>query len=455
MSSQTFYTAPTLAQLGADLAAGRTTSRALVEDALALIADPAGEGKRVFLKVYEREARAAADAQDLLRGAGLACGPLAGIPISIKDLCDVAGEPTTAGSTVLRDAPPAVRDAPVVARLRAAGAVIVGKTNMTEFAYSGVGINPHYGTPGNPHDRACVPGGSSSGAAVSVADGMAAVGLGSDTGGSVRLPAALCGLVGFKPTASRIPRSGVSPLSTTLDSLGPLARSTACCAIFDAVLAGEEPVLPEVRAPGSLRLAVPKTLVLDGLAPEVAGAFERACAALRRAGATLVDVTMPELGEVLSLNTNGGFSAAEAYAWHETLLATRSAEYDPRVGSRIVRGRDITAVQYIALLERRAALIAASHRSMVGFDAMIMPTVAITAPPIAAFATDAEYLRLNLLLLRNTTLINLLDGTGISIPIQAPGAAPVGLTLAGNRGGDRTILSVALGVEPVLRKAAA
>jgi aspartyl-tRNA(Asn)/glutamyl-tRNA(Gln) amidotransferase subunit A len=453
--SQAFFTAPTLAQLGADLAAGRTTSRTLVEEALARIAEPGGEGRRAFIKVYEREARAAADAQDLLRGAGLVAGPLAGIPVSIKDLCDVAGEPTTAGSKALRDAPPARRDAPVVARLRAAGAVIVGKTNMTEFAYSGVGINPHYGTPGNPHDRACIPGGSSSGAAVSVADGMAAMGLGSDTGGSVRLPAALCGLVGFKPTAARIPRTGVSPLSTTLDSIGPLARSTACCAVVDAILAGEEPVLPDARAPGSLRLAVPQTVVLDGLAPEVAGAFERACAALRRAGAVLVDVEMPELADLLSLNASGGFSAAEAYAWHAELLATRGAEYDPRVSTRISRGRDITAKQYIELLERRAAIIAASHRRMAGFDAMIMPTVAITAPPIAAFAEDAEYLRLNLLLLRNTTLINLADGCGISIPIQAPGAAPVGLTLAGNRGADRSIIAAALGLEPVLRNAAA
>jgi aspartyl-tRNA(Asn)/glutamyl-tRNA(Gln) amidotransferase subunit A len=288
-----------------------------------------------------------------------------------------------------------------------------------------------------------------------VADGMAAMGLGSDTGGSVRLPAALCGLVGFKPTASRIPRTGVSPLSTTLDSIGPLARSTACCAVVDAILAGEDPVLPEARTPTSLRLAVPQTLVLDALAPEVAAAFERACAALRQAGVVLVDIRMPELADLLALNSSGGFSAAEAYAWHAKLLAERGAEYDPRVSTRIMRGRETTALQYLELVERRAAIIAAVQRSMAGFDAMIMPTVAITAPKVAAFAEDAEYLRLNLLLLRNTTLINLLDGCGISIPVQGLGAAPVGLTLAGNRGADRTIIAAALGVEPVLRKAAA
>lgn len=455
MSSETFYDRPTLEQLGGALASGRTSSRALVEEALARIADPAGEGERAFLRVYEKQARAVAEAQDLVRGAGLPGGPLAGIPISIKDLFDVAGEPTTAGSKALRDAPAAVRDAPVVARLRAAGAIILGKTNMTEFAFSGVGINPHYGTPGNPHDRACVPGGSSSGAAVSVADGMAAVGIGSDTGGSVRLPAALCGLVGFKPTQARIPRTGAVPLSTTLDSIGPLARSTADCAIVDAILAGEVPVLPPARPPGSLRLAVPQTVMLDALAPEVAAAFQRGCSALSRAGATLVDVPMRELGELPSLNAQGGFSAAEAFAWHQDLLARRGADYDPRVSSRIERGRQMTAAHYLEIVEQRAALIAASQAGMTGFDAMIMPTVAITAPPIAAFVDDREYTRLNLLLLRNTTVINQLDGCAITIPIQTPGEAPVGLTFAGNRGTDRSIIAVALGAEPVLRRAAA
>src|SRR5229473_1413056 len=252
--------------------------------------------RRAFLRVYAEQARAAAEAQDRLRAVGIAGGPLAGIPISIKDLFDVAGEPTTAGSTALRDARPARQDAPIVARLRAAGAVIVGKTNMTEFAYSAVGINPHFGTPGNPHDRACIPGGSSSGAAVSVADGMAAAAIGSDTGGSVRIPAALCGLTGFKPTQARITRAGAVPLSSTLDSIGPLALSVADCVLLDAVLAGEEvPVLDAIPV-DRLCLAIPQTLVLDGLDDAVAAAFTRACSTLSRAGARLVDVTLSELG---------------------------------------------------------------------------------------------------------------------------------------------------------------
>src|SRR5215469_9067384 len=244
MKDDKFFDYPTLRDLAAELAAGRTTSRALTEAALARIADPGGEGRRSFTRVYETAALATADAQDRLRGAGILLSPLAGLPVSVKDLFDVAGEATTAGSVALKDAPPAVADAPIVRRLRAAGAVIVGKTNMTEFAYSGVGINPHYGTPGNPYDRARVPGGSSSGAAVSVVDGCAAVAIGTDTGGSVRIPAALCGLVGFKPTQRRVPRDGAVPLSTTLDSIGPLARSVEDCAIVDAILAGEEPVVP-------------------------------------------------------------------------------------------------------------------------------------------------------------------------------------------------------------------
>jgi aspartyl-tRNA(Asn)/glutamyl-tRNA(Gln) amidotransferase subunit A len=452
MSQERFYRQPTLAALATALREGRTSSRALVDEALARIADPAGEGKRTFLRVYAEQARAAAEAQDRLRALGIAGGPLAGLPISIKDLFDVAGEPTTAGSRALRDAPPARHDAPIVARLRAAGAVIVGKTNMTEFAYSAVGINPHFGTPGNPHDRACIPGGSSSGAAVSVADGFAAAAIGSDTGGSVRIPAALCGLTGFKPTQARITRTGAVPLSSTLDSIGPLARCVVDCAILDSVLAGQEAAVPVAVPPNRICLAVPQTQMLDELDGAVSAAFTRACSALSRAGIRLVDLPLPELGELPALNAMGGFSAAEAYLWHATLLARRGAEYDPRVRTRIERGREMTAVHYLEISERRAALIAAVERATVGFDGLLLPTVAITAPPIAAFAEDSEYTRLNVLLLRNTTAINQLDGCAITLPIEKPGEAPVGLMVAGNRGRDQAILAIARGIESILRE---
>ena len=279
----------TVPQLAAALAAGRTTSRALVDEALAKIADPAGEGARTFTAVYDKTARAAAEAQDALRRAGYVASPLAGLPVSLKDLFDVAGERTLAGSIALNDGPPAVRDAPIVARLRAAGAVLIGRTNMSEFAFSGVGINPHYGTPGNPADRSRIPGGSSSGAGVSAADGTSVVAIGTDTGGSVRIPAALCGVVGFKPTRRRVPVEGAFPLSPTLDSIGPLAGDVASCAIADAVMAGEPPKVPPAVPLDRLVFGIPQRIVLDNLDPAVAAAYARACRRHESPGARLTD----------------------------------------------------------------------------------------------------------------------------------------------------------------------
>jgi aspartyl-tRNA(Asn)/glutamyl-tRNA(Gln) amidotransferase subunit A len=440
----------TVLGLAADLAAGRTTSRELIEQALARIADPAGEGVRTFITVYAESARAAADAQDKLRQAGYLASPLAGLPVSIKDLFDVAGEVTLAASKALDDRPPAAQDAPVVTRLRAAGAVLIGRTNMTEFAFSGVGINPHYGTPGNPHDRRLVPGGSSSGAAVSVADGEAVVAIGSDTGGSVRIPAALCGITGFKPTKHRIPCDGAIPLSTTLDSIGPLANSIACGAITDAILAGEPPTVPPALPVEALRLGIPQSYVLDGLAPEVACAFADACSALSRAGARLVDLPLAELNELRAINAGGGFAPIEAYAWHKDLLARRGAEYDPRVSARIERAAGMSAVDYIELMAARADLIARIDAQTVGFDALLVPTVAIIAPPIAAFAEDDDYRHLNAMILRNPSVINFLDRCAATIPIQPAGAAPVGLMIVGEHGADRRLLAAARGIEAAL-----
>jgi aspartyl-tRNA(Asn)/glutamyl-tRNA(Gln) amidotransferase subunit A len=442
----------TVLGLAAELAAGRTTSRDLVEAALAKIADPAGEGARTFTKVYADSARAAAEAQDRLRRAGYVVSPLAGLPVSIKDLFDVAGERTLAGSTALDDAPPAERDAPIVARLRAAGAVLVGRTNMTEFAFSGVGINPHYGTPGNPYDRRLIPGGSSSGAAVSVGDDNAVVAIGTDTGGSVRIPAALCGIVGFKPTQKRVPRDGATPLSTTLDSIGPLANTVACCAITDAVMAGETPVAPEPASVAGIRLGVPQSHVLDDLAPEVGAAFAEACGWLARAGARVTDLPLAELNELPGINASGGFAPIEAYAWHQPLLERRGGDYDPRVRARIERAARMSAVEYIRLCAARADLIARIAARTAEFDALLMPSVAITAPPIAAFADDHDYRRLNALILRNTSVINFLDGCAVTLPIQRQGA-PVGLMVVGGHGADRRLLALARGIEAEIERA--
>jgi aspartyl-tRNA(Asn)/glutamyl-tRNA(Gln) amidotransferase subunit A len=444
---------PTLARHAADLAAGRTTSRTLVEDALARIADPAGEGKRAFVTVYADAARAAAEAQDRLRAVGYVASPLAGIPVSIKDLFDVAGERTLAGSKALDDAPPAKADAPVVARLKAAGAVIVGRTNMTEFAFSGVGINPHYGTPGNPHDRSLIPGGSSAGAPISVADGMAAVAIGTDTGGSVRIPAALCGLIGFKPTQYRLPRDGAVPLSTTLDSIGPIGVSVACCALTDAVMAGEPAEVPAAIAPDGLRLGIPQTVMLDDLETPVAAAFERALAALARAGARIVELPLEMLGDNARINIKGGLPVAEAFAWHEKLIERRGQDYDPRIRTRIARGREMTAAEYIRMVNERADFIRRFDAETQAFDALIMPTVPLTAPPMAAFARDEDYFRLNTRLLRNTAIINFLDRCALTVPIETPGTAPVGLMVVGRHGEDRRLLAIGGGIETLLEGA--
>ena len=441
---------PTLAALTADLAAGRTSSVRLVDEALARIDDPAGEGGRTYRLTYGTAARAAAADADALRATGRALGPLAGLPISIKDLFDVAGETTLAGSTALIDHPPAAQDAPIVRRLRAAGAVIVGKTNMVEFAYSGLGLNPHYGTPGNPFDRARVPGGSSSGAGTSVAYGMAAAAIGTDTGGSVRIPAAFCGLAGFKPTQSRITRAGAVPLSTSLDSIGPLAASVECCALVDAVLAGEDPVpLADLPLAG-LRFAVPTGFLLDGLAPVVATAFGRALKRLADAGAHIIEAHMAVLERVPEINQLGGIAGPEAFAWHRALLARSGDRYDPRVRSRLEASAGVSAADYITALEFRAARIAEFDRATQPFDAMLLPTVAVPPPRQDELTTDADYSRINGQVLRNTTIFNLLDRCALSLPIQAPGELPVGLMLVGERGGDRRLLGIGKAVEAEL-----
>jgi aspartyl-tRNA(Asn)/glutamyl-tRNA(Gln) amidotransferase subunit A len=377
---------PTLVSLSDELVAGRVTSRQLVDDCLARIADPDGEGERAFVHVDAEGARAAADAMDALRRANAAPSRFAGIPVSIKDLFDIAGQRSRAGSRALDDVAPALRDAPVVARLRRAGFIVIGRTNMTEFAYSGIGTNPHYGTPKGAWQREVghVPGGSSSGAAVSVADGMAHAALGTDTGGSCRIPAAFNGLVGFKPTQGRIPLEGGVPLSWSLDSYGPIARSVACCAALDAVLADEPPFALQRRPVRGLRLAVPTTIVLDGLDADVEQAFARALEALEAAGAVLTRLAMPEFQRIAEANSKGGFAATESFAWHRGLMARRANDYDPRVLLRIRRGDGHTAADYIDLVNTRRDVIAAFNTRVAPFDALVMPTTANTPPTIDA-----------------------------------------------------------------------
>jgi aspartyl-tRNA(Asn)/glutamyl-tRNA(Gln) amidotransferase subunit A len=443
---------PTLASLAADLADGRTSARRLVDECLGKIADEAGEGIRTFIHVDREAAIAAADAMDRLRQANAAPSAYAGIPVSIKDLFDIRGQVTRAGSRALDDSAPAEADATVVSRLRRAGFVVIGRTNMTEFAYSGIGINPHYGTPKSTWQRSVghVPGGSSSGAAVSVADGMAHGALGSDTGGSCRIPAAYNGIVGFKPTQQRIPRDGGVPLSFTLDSFGPLARTVECCAVLDAVLA-DEPVQPlQTRSVKGMRLAVPTTVALDDLDDHVARSFERALATLSREGALIERIEVPEFLDVAIMNGKGGFAAAESYAWHRYLIENHGDIYDPRVASRILRGQAITAADYIDILEARKSFIARAAVRFAPYDAVAMPTSAITPPRISDLADDHAFTKANLLSLRNCTLINMMDGCSISLPCHRHGEAPVGLMLSAAGGSDRRIFELAAGVEAAI-----
>ncbi len=443
----------TLAGLALDLASGKTSSRAIVEDCLARIADPAGEGSRAFIRVDAEHARAAADAFDKLRAAGVAPSPYAGIPVAIKDLADIKGQVTTAGSKALRDAPPATSDAPAVARLRRAGFIVIGRANMTEFAYSGLGINPHYGTPASPWQRSerRVPGGSSSGSGVSVADGMAHGALGTDTGGSCRVPASFNGVVGWKPTARRVPIDGVVPLAKSLDSVGPLARTVDCCAIMDAVFAGETPA-PLASVPvKALRLLVPDTIVLDKLDTHVAAAFDGALRRLSDAGAAVTRAPLPVLAAVAEMTAKGGISGAESYAWHRGLIARKREEYDPRVLSRIMRGAEQDAADYIDLTERRTACIADYHRATADFDAAIMPTTALIAPRIDEVAKDDDYTRINLLILRNPMMFNILDCCSISVPMHRAGDAPTGLMVVGQHDTDRRTLAIAKAIEAILQ----
>ncbi|MGY8679737.1 amidase [Bradyrhizobium sp. UFLA05-153] len=444
---------PTLAKLAEDLESGRTTSRKLVEECLARIADPAGEGQRTFVHVDKAAALAAADAMDGLRKANAVPSRYAGIPISIKDLFDIKGQTTRAGSRALDDSDPAEHDAAVVARLRRAGFVVMGRTNMTEFAYSGIGINPHFGTPKGAWNRAegHVPGGSSSGAAVSVLDGMAHAALGTDTGGSCRIPAAYNGIVGYKPTQRRVPLDGSVPLSFSLDSIGPLARTVSCCAVLDAVLA-DEPIVPlKPRPVKGMRLAVPTTIALDDLDTAVAQTFERALEALASHGATIERIEMSEFHDIGPMNAKGGFAAAESYAWHRYLITAKGDVYDPRVAVRIMRGEAQSAADYIDLLNERRSLIARVNARIAPYDALVLPTTANTPPKIADLADDKAFTTANLRALRNCTLINMIDGCAISLPAHREGDVPVGLMLAGAGGSDHRIFELAAGMEAVIR----
>ena len=422
-----------------------------LEDALARIRDPAGDGARVYLTLYPETARAEADAADRRCRDGTTLGPLDGAIVSIKDLFDVAGEATRAGSKTLEDAAPASADAPVVQRLRTAGAIIVGKTNMSEFAFTGVGANPHYGTPRNPADRERVPGGSSSGAAVAVADRLCEIAIGTDTGGSTRIPAALCGVVGFKPSKYRVPTRGAFPLSQTLDSVGPIAATVEDCATADAVMAAEGPWLLDPVELRGLRFGVPQGLPLLDLDQTVERKFAASIAELDRAGARLSDVSLPLFDAMAKVNSVATIATVEAFQLHRERLVERGDEVDPFIRTRIEMGSKVSAADYRNMLSERSALARAMDLALTEYDALVLPATPIVAPTMEDVSTPEGFKPRNRLLLRNTEFANFFDLCAISLPIPGDGL-PAGLMLFARRGEDRRLLRMAAAVEQLLRE---
>jgi aspartyl-tRNA(Asn)/glutamyl-tRNA(Gln) amidotransferase subunit A len=440
----------TLRDLAAALADGSVTARGLVEQSLERIADPAGEGARAFISIAAIRALAEADQHDAARKAGRAVSPFAGIPYGVKDLYDVAGEVTAAGSKFLRFAPAAAHDSEAVWRLRAQGFIPIGRTNMTEFAYSGVGLNPHYGTPLSIYDRGNkrIPGGSSAGTAVAIAEGMVSFGLGTDTGGSCRIPAAFNGIVGYKPTASTVSKRGVYPLSASFDSVGPLAKSVACCATLHAFLSGQANVVAKPSRP--LRVGVLQTTVQDGLDRAVAADFDRALESLKRVGVDVVSFSFAPLERMPEYLVNGGIVAAEGWAHHHAMIAADENLYDPRVASRLRFGARSSADDIARFMQGRKDMIAEFAKVAPAFDAVICPTVSVVPPKISELDVEDDYRRINAVCLRNTYAFNFLDCCSISLPMNRAGEAPTGLMLSQVGGQDSALLAVAEHVEQIL-----
>jgi aspartyl-tRNA(Asn)/glutamyl-tRNA(Gln) amidotransferase subunit A len=425
-----------------------TSARERLEAALGRIDDPKGEGARACLTVYRDQAKAAADAADARAKAGVSLGPIDGTIVSIKDLFDVAGEVTRVGSKVFaEEGKPATADAPVVRRLRAGGAVVVAKTNMSEFAYTGIGANPHFGTPGNPADRKRVPGGSSSGAAVAAADGMCEIAIGTDTGGSCRIPGALCGIVGYKPSRQRIPTTGAFPLSYSIDSIGPIARSVEACARADAVMANETYVPLEPVSLNGLRIGAVVGYPIENLDETVDLKFSDAVARLNKAGAHISEEKLSLLDDMAQVNSKGGVQPAEAFSIHRDLLSRRADAIDPNVQVRLERARTVSAADYIDMVRERARLIRSMDDRIADVDVLAWPTTPMVAPTMQEVAAPDEFARKNAMLLRNTVIVNFFDLCAISVPIPRGSGLPAGFMLVARNGQDQRLFRIAAAIE--------
>ncbi len=448
-----------LKNLAAQLGAGTITARGLAEDCLAAIDNPHGEGARAFIETYHDRTRQQADAVDTARTNGWSLPEFAGIPLAIKDLFDEAGIVTKAGSKLLHSAPPATNDAPVLARLKAAGFIVIGRTNMTEFAFSGLGTNSHYGDARSPFDRdpttpniGRISGGSSSGSAVCISDHMAPATIGSDTGGSTRVPAAFCGIVGFKPTTTRMPSAGIFPLSPSFDAAGPMGNSVSCCAILDSLMAGGAGMDEPPFSVRGLRLALPQGYLFEDLEDHIATSFTAAIDRLSRAGADIIDIKIPEIEALRPSNNAKSIVAAEAYQIHQARLeAGFGDQYDPLIAFRLGGGKDILASEYIEMLQTRKQVWKAVQSALRGFDALGLPTAPITAPFLSELSDIEAKTLHNARCLRNSAVSNYLDRPSISIPCHEAGTPPVGLSLIGSRQHDRRLLAIAAACEETIR----
>ena len=445
----------TAAQLSVLIQSGALDPVALAEETFAAIR--ANEDQSIFVSFLEERALQEASASSKRIREGRSLGLLDGIPVAWKDLFDIEGIATTAGSAILKTAEPATRDADVVKALTGAGMVSIGRVNMSEFAFSGLGINPHYGTPENPasKDGARLPGGSSSGSGVVVAAGLVPVSIGSDTGGSVRIPAAFNGIVGYKATRGRYSMRGVFPLSKSLDSLGPLCRTVQDAVWIDAAMRGLS--APDIRR-GSvegLSLVIPETIVFDDAEEGVISAFEAALKRLEQSGAKIRRQAFPAYAGIFALMAkNGPLVTAEAFATHRERLGGPQAQgMDPRVVARARLGETIAMTDYIDTLAAREQLKMEFASCIRPGELVVSPTVPHVAPMTAPLLSDdALFVKTNVRTLRNTLIGNFLDGCGVSIPCGTGEAGmPVGLLLSGLPNDDEHLLSAALAADDIIR----
>lgn len=374
--------------------------------------------------------------------------PLSGILFSVKDTFNQAGLPTRAASILPQLALPVTTTATAISRLEAAGAIAFGRTNMSEFAFSGLGLNPHYGTPANAIDASLIPGGSSSGGAISVARGLCEFALGTDTGGSLRIPAAFNGLVGFKPSQSTVPHDGCFALSPSLDCIGPIARTVSDCQTIWKILSQSTSV--QSKQPKK-RLLVPTNIVLDNIATEVRFGFNQALDILQANGWEIHTDSLTALDAVNAINRAGGLVLPESAWVHRHLLATSEGYYDPLIAARIKQGQHTTLNDYISRLQQRPLLQQMFTKSLSNYDALLCPTVAILPPTIKTLSSSAEkFNHYNRLILRNTALFNYLGVPSISLPFSVNKSFPIGLMFSGLKNNDTALLNMAVCIERIL-----